>query len=171
MKSRSATNKRITTVNPKGPSAAPPTAGLVVPGDVSSHRTLILERLRASGLRVELKKTPTVKGGVNKPCISKVSTKKSLNPHPNLQAVRNRLSGCSVSVSQAVTATPQEIPQEISQITNSQPSYASQYVDWCKRKEEERAKPEDNAESVHSKADSATLTASDPDVWGQGGSW
>ena len=169
---KSRSNKRITTVNPKGPSAAPSTAGLVVPGDVSSHRTLILERLRAAGIRVELKKTPTVKGGVNKPCISKVSiTKKSLNPNPTLQAVKNRLSGCSVSVSQAVTATPQEIPQEISQITNSQPSYASQYVDWCKRKEEERAKPEDNAESVHSKADSATLTASDPDVWGQVGSW
>ena len=76
-----------------------------------------------------------------------------------------------MSVSQSVTATPQEIPEEISKITNSQPSYASQYVDWCKRKEEERAKPEDNAESVHSNADSATLTASDTDVWGQFGSW
>ena len=45
LKSRSATSKRITTVNPKGPTAAPSTAGLVVPGDVSSHRALILERL------------------------------------------------------------------------------------------------------------------------------
>merc|ERR1711867_40030 len=111
LKSRSATSKRITTVNPKGPSAAPSTAGLVVPGDASSHRALILERLRASGVKVDLIKAPAVKGGVNKP--PRVSVlkptgiiKKSLNPHPNLQAVRNRLSGCSVSVSQAVTVTP-----------------------------------------------------------------
>ena len=169
-KSRSATSKRITTVNPKGPSAAPSTAGLVVPGDASSHRTLILERLRASGIRVELKKAPTVKGGVNKPFVPRVSKtsgtkKKSPNPHPNLQAVGNRLSGCpvSVSLSQSVTATPQEIPRTPS----PQPSYESQYLDWCNRKKEESAEPEDAAESVHSNADSATLTASDPDVCGQ----
>ena len=123
---------------------------------------------------MDIKKAPATKGGVNKPSVPRVSKtsgtrKKSLNPHPNLQAVRNRLSGCpvSVSLSQSVTATPQEIPR----ITNSQPSYASQYLDWCKRKEEESAEPEDNAESIHSNADSATLTASDPDIWGQFGSW
>ena len=178
LKSRSATSKRITTVNPKGPSAAPSTAGLVVPGDASSHRALILERLRASGVGVEIKKAPTVKGGVNKPCPRRVSVlkstgipKKSLNPHPNLQAVRKRLSGCSVTVSQSVTATPQEIPQEIPNTNNSQSSFASQYEDWCKRKKEESAKTEDNAESVHSNADSATLTASESDVWEQFKTW
>merc|ERR1712101_3923 len=176
LKSKPATSKRITTVNPKGPSAVPSTAGLVVPGDASSHRALILERLRASGVRVDLIKAPTVKGGVNKPPRVSVLkptgiTKKSLNPHPNLQAVRNRLSGCSVSVSQTVTATPQEVPAEIPDITDSHSSFASQYEDWCRRKKEERDKTEDNAESVHSNADSATLTASDPENWEQFKTW
>merc|ERR1711996_234945 len=98
-------------------------------------------------------------------------TKKALNPHPNLQAVRNRLSGCSVSVSHTVTATPQEVPAEIPDKTDSKPSFASKYEDWCRSKKEEKDKTEDNAESLHSKADSATLTASDPDIWGQFSSW
>merc|ERR1712243_233129 len=115
---------------------------------------------------------PAVKGGVNKPPRVSVLkptgiTKKALNPKPNLKVVRNRLSGCSVSVSQTVTATPQEVPAEIPDKTDSNPSFASQYEDWCRRKKEERDKTEDNAESLHSKADSATLTASDPDIWGR----
>ena len=118
---------------------------------------------------MELKKAPTVKGGVNKPFVPRVSNtsgtkKKSPNPHPNLQVVGNRLSGCLVSV---ITATPQKIPR----IPSPQPSYESQYLDWCKRKKEESAEPKDAAESVHSNADSATLTASDPDIWGQFSSW
>ena len=213
LKTRSAMSKRIT--NPPGPPVAPSTAGTVVPGDASSHRNLILERLRASGLKVNLVKAPPVKGGVNKPHRVSVLkptgiTKKALNPkpnlkvvrnrlsgcsvtvsqtvsatpqeapavipdtsdsQPNLQEVRNRLSGCSVSVSQTVTATPQEVPAEIPDKTDSNPSFASKYEDWCRSKKEERDKTEDNAESLHSKADSATLTASDPDIWGQFSSW
>ena len=123
---------------------------------------------------MEIKKAPASKGGVQKPSIPRVSKttgirKKSHNPHPNLQAVKNRLSGCpvSVSLSQSVTETPQVIPR----VTSSQTSYASQYLDWCRRNKEASAEPDDAAESVHSNADSATLTASDSDIWGKFGSW
>ena len=73
----------------------------------------------------------------------------------------------SVSLSQSVTATPQVIPR----VTSSQASYVSQYLDWCRRTKEASAEPDDAAESVHSNADSATLTASDSDIWGKFGSW
>ena len=138
-----------------------------------------MERLRASGIRVEIKKAPASKGGVQKPSVPRVSTrksaitagtrKKSHNPHTNLQAVKSRLSGCpvSVSLSQSVTENPQVIPKVIS----SQTSYASEYLDWCRKTKEASAEPDDAAESVHSNADSATLTASDSDIWGKFGSW
>ncbi len=45
LKSRTAKSKRITTANPDGPSVAPSTAVSGVPGDASSQRNLILERL------------------------------------------------------------------------------------------------------------------------------
>ena len=185
LKSRTAKSKRITPANPDGPSVAPSTAVSGVPGDESSRRSLILEKLRASGIRVEIKKAPVSKGGVQKPSVPRVPTRKSVitagtrkkshNPHPNLQAVKSHLSGCPVSVSLSQSVT--ENPQVIQKVISSQSSYVSEYLDWCRKTKEGSAEPDNaaadvQAESVDSNADSATMTAdSDTDIWGRFGSW
>ena len=158
-----------------------------------------MEKLRASGIRVEIKKAPVSKGGVHKPSVPRVPTrqsvitvgtrKKSHNPHPNLQAFKSRLSGCPVSVSLSQSVT--ENPQVIQKVISSQSTYVSEYLDWCRKTKEARVEPDNvaadvQAESVDSNADSATLTADsddgmdDPvkaaadvhaDSWGGSGTW
>ena len=175
LKSKTAQSKRINPANPAGPSVATSPAG-----DRHYLRSLILEKLRARGIGVETKKAPVSKGGVQKPSVTKgptrksvitaVTRKKSHIPPPDLQAVKTRLSGCpvSVSLSQSVTENPQVIPK----VTSSQTSYESEYLDWCRKTKEASAEPGNaaagvQAESVHSNADSGTMSASDTDIWGK----
>ena len=194
LKSRTAKSSRIIPGNPGRPSAASSTSVSGGSGAVSSRTSEILEQLRASGIRVETKKAPVFKGGVKKPSVPKVrakqptitrvTRKKSHNPAPNLQAAKTRLSGCpvSVSLSQSVTETPQEVQKVIS----SQPSEMSdlgldlalgilaryspdnEYLNWHRRRGRSQYHPPTTkegrvgvvqSESVDLNADSATLTA------------
>ena len=93
-----------------------------------------------SGTVVEPNKGAVPKTGAKKPSIPKVKAKqppkprgrpkKSSDPVQNLSSVKKLLSGClvTVSVSQSVTETPQELMKdEVSQPGNS---HQDEFLDW-----------------------------------------